>query len=275
MLLVKFGLDPRIYSVRILGQILTASFERRSLARASTTLRLVANMRPKVGVRSQALGVVAVVGFLVGGQQAPQGIPAKPSPPSAAPLFLREGWRMPPPSDADGIPATQDAISNPNLELKLYGVSGKDILLAGNRPNSTMPLNLWTGVTTTPSAATLRDRQNFADLSGLAKIRWITRTSGFHTVRPIVKLADGSWLIGDIVSGTWGDFNENEISFSEVRWMALDIERVVTKGRWVEKVDLSRVDEIGFADLMPGSGHGAGGFVNVGRVEVYGRPVKR
>ena len=57
--------------------------------------------------------------------------------------------------------------------------------------------------------------------------------------------------------------------------MALDIERVVTKGRWVEKVDLSRVDEIGFADLMPGSGHGPGGFVNVGRVEVYGRPVKR
>jgi hypothetical protein len=26
-------------------------------------------------------------------------------------------------------------------------------------------------------------------------------------------------------------------------------------GRWVEKPDLSR-DEIGFADLMPGSGHG-------------------
>ena len=31
----------------------------------------------------------------------------------------------------------------------------------------------------------------------------------------------------------------------------------------------------GFADLMPGSGHGAGGYVNVGRIEVYGKPVKR
>jgi hypothetical protein len=43
----------------------------------------------------------------------------------------------------------------------------------------------------------------------------------------------------------------------------------------VEKPDLSKVDEIGFADLMPGSGHGWGGFVNVGRIDVYGSPVKR
>jgi hypothetical protein len=29
------------------------------------------------------------------------------------------------------------------------------------------------------------------------------------------------------------------------------------------------------ADLMPGSGHGPGGYVNVGRIEVYGDAVKR
>jgi hypothetical protein len=38
---------------------------------------------------------------------------------------------------------------------------------------------------------------------------------------------------------------------------------------------LSRVDEIAFADLLPGSGHGWGGFVNVGRIEVHGKPVPR
>jgi hypothetical protein len=51
---------------------------------------------------------------------------------------------------------------------------------------------------------------------------------------------------------------------------------VVTRGQsYVEKPDLSKVDEVGFADLLPGSGHGWGGFVNVARVEVFGRPVKR
>jgi hypothetical protein len=42
-----------------------------------------------------------------------------------------------------------------------------------------------------------------------------------------------------------------------------------------EPIDLSKVDEVGFADLIPGSGHGAGGYVNVASFEVYGKPVKR
>jgi hypothetical protein len=49
----------------------------------------------------------------------------------------------------------------------------------------------------------------------------------------------------------------------------------VTRGDKWATPDLSRVDEIGFADLSPGSGHGWGGFVNVGRIEVYGGAVKR
>jgi hypothetical protein len=35
------------------------------------------------------------------------------------------------------------------------------------------------------------------------------------------------------------------------------------------------VDAIGFADLMPGSGHGPGGWVDVAQFEVYARPVPR
>jgi len=31
------------------------------------------------------------------------------------------------------------------------------------------------------------------------------------------------------------------------------------RGGWVNEPDLRKVDEIGFADLMPGSGHGPGG----------------
>jgi len=50
---------------------------------------------------------------------------------------------------------------------------------------------------------------------------------------------------------------------------------MVTVGLWVDHPDLSRVDEVGFADLMPGSGHGNGGYVNVAKIEVFGKPVKR
>ena len=39
----------------------------------------------------------------------------------------------------------------------------------------------------------------------------------------------------------------------------------VTTGQSWATPDLSRVDEIGFADLLPGSGHGWGGFVNLAR----------
>jgi hypothetical protein len=239
-------------------------------------------MKENIG-RTLTTTAVVIAGFILGivgaAAQPPAGDTkqaqgkAKAPPLRRSPLFFREEWK--PPMPAGERPIRLDDIGNPNLELKLYGASGKDILLSGNAGNEAGPLNLWTGVTTSPIAVGLRDKDNFVDLTGLGKVRWVTRTSGFHVVRPTVKLADGTWLVGDHASGTWADFNESEISYSEVRWIKLDIDRVVTRGVWVENVDLSKVDEVGFADLMPGSGHGAGGWVNVARVEVYGKPVKR
>jgi hypothetical protein len=148
---------------------------------------------------------------------------------------------------------------------------------AGQR---TDPPNLWTGVCQTPVAATLRDKSNYVDLTGLARIRWVTRVSGFHVVRPLVKLADGTWLVGDYGEGAPSSnstlFLQSEFAVASIRWLPLDIARVVTRGQsYVEKPDLSKVDETGFADLLPGSGHGWGGFVNVARFEVFGKPVKR
>jgi hypothetical protein len=166
---------------------------------------------------------------------------------------------------------------DPNLELTLYGTSGKEIqLVAGRGASNVVPNNLWTGTTTSPSAAALRDRRRMVNLSApLAKIRWVVRTSGFHQAWPIVKLADGTWLVGDRPSGLQADFNENEVTPSDLRWLKLDIARVVTVGTWIDHPDLTKVDAIGFADLMPGSGHGSGGYINVGRIEVYGTPVPR
>ncbi len=130
-------------------------------------------------------------------------------------------------------------------------------------------------MTTSPVAVALRDKGNYVDLTGLARIRWQTKVSGFHKVRPIVKLADGTWLVGDEADGSPLDWHDSDFSIAEVRWLKLDIDKVVTRGNWVEHPDLSKVDEIGFTDLMPSSGHGPGGWSDVAWFEVYGKPVKR
>jgi hypothetical protein len=79
-------------------------------------------------------------------------------------------------------------------------------------------------------------------------------------------------------------FLESEFAFAGLRWTKLDMDRVVAIGRygplgepsnWADPPDLSKVDEVGFVDLMPGSGHGSGGWVNVASFEFYGTTVKR
>jgi hypothetical protein len=122
------------------------------------------------------------------------GAPAGGRGPTRPPLFFSESWKaLPTPTDDHGEwPAGQAGVASPNLQLALYGPSGKDITLVAVRGSADVyPLNLWTGVTTSPVGATLRDKGNYVDLTDpLAKIRWVVRTSGFHQIRPLVKLAD-------------------------------------------------------------------------------------
>jgi hypothetical protein len=188
------------------------------------------------------------------------------------PLFFKADWQQS--AQAGEHPVPLNALSNPALELKLYVPSG-EILLTGTAGDENNPVHVWLGLCTAPCAVAVREKAHFADLTGLARISWNTKMSGFHQVRPIVKLADGTWLVGDHADGTTRDWLESEISYADVRWLKLDIARVVTVGNFVENVDLSKVDEIGFADLMPGSGHGPGGWSDVAQIEVYGKPVTR
>jgi hypothetical protein len=189
------------------------------------------------------------------------------------PIFFHEEWKQTPAGGEH--PVTQDGVSNPSLELKLYGTTSKEVQLTGAAKDDNNPIHLWTGLCSTPCAIALRHKDSFADLTGLARIRWVTKMSGFHQVRPIVKLADGTWLVGDHADGSVADWQVSEINLSEVRWLKLDINNVVTKGNIVDKPDLSKVDEIGFADLTPGSGHGAGGWSDVAAIDVFAASVKR
>lgn len=198
---------------------------------------------------------------------------ARPARVTRPPLFFREEWRQTPANDEH--PVTQQSIANPSLELKLYGTTSKDVQLTGSATDENNPIHVWTGMCSTPCAVAFRHKENLADLTGLARIRWVTKMSGFHQVRPIVKLADGTWLAGDHADGSTVDWLTSEIPLADVRWLRLDINAVVTKGTFVEKPDLSKVDEIGFVDLTPGSGHGPGGWSDVAAIDVFAKSVKR
>jgi hypothetical protein len=189
------------------------------------------------------------------------------------PLFFKEEWKNETNEYEPKI--AQSHVGTANLELKLYGPTGNEILIAGTAGNETNPIHPWTGMCTTPCGITLRDNARMVDLTGLARIRWNTKVSGLHQVRPLIKLADGTVLVGDFADGIVADWQEREFSLQGIRWFRLDPERGVTTGTVVANPDLSRVDEVGFFDLMPGSGHGQGGWIDVARFEVYGRPVPR
>jgi hypothetical protein len=188
-------------------------------------------------------------------------------------LFFSEEWKQTPANDEH--PVTQQSVANPALELKLYGSMAKEIQLTGAAGNENNPIHVWTGMCATPCALAFRHKTNYADLTGLARVRWNTKTSGFHQIRPIVKLADGTWLVGDRTDGATRDWLITEFNVADVHWLKLDIDRVVTTGNIVERPDLSKVDEIGFVDLMPGSGHGAGGWSDVAQVDVFAASVAR
>jgi hypothetical protein len=218
--------------------------------------------------------LILMVPVLAAGSAWAQGRGGERGAPKAPPLFFREEWKQVAGGGEHAVSPTA-AVANASLEMKVYGPSGKDIQLTGAQGDEANPIHLWTGLCEANCAVTLRDKSNFVDLTGLAKIRWLVKVSGFHQVHPIVKLANGTWLVGDQADGSTADWHPYEFSLSEVRWLRLDIEKVLAKGVWVEKPDLSKVDEVGFTDLMPGSGHGPGGWSDVAWIEVYGKPVKR
>ncbi len=56
-------------------------------------------------------------------------------------------------------------LSNPALELKVYGPSSKELLLTGDAGNELNPIHVWTGMCTTPCAVAFRHKTQFADLS--------------------------------------------------------------------------------------------------------------
>jgi hypothetical protein len=197
------------------------------------------------------------------------------------PLFFREDWKFdrsaPNVNDErepEHVPVPGDVV-NPNLEVRMYGdKAGMRTVLQPYNKDIVYVMSL---LTTSNWALTLRDKNNDVDLRGLATLRWSTRQAGFHLLRPILKLANGTWLIGDKTAALSTDFVEAEFNLADVRWRNLDITNIVggRDARWVDSPDLSRVEEIGFTDMMRGAGHGSGGGSRIDWIQVTGKPVPR
>lgn len=196
------------------------------------------------------------------------------------PLLFREPWQQSP--SAIGVPtsryrvnvqywlASQSAVTNPNLEAKFYGADAKNITVYQHQSR----YDLWTGLANSAVAVTLRDRNNLLDLSGLARVRAILRTSGLHQLHAIVRFADGTLAAGSRPYTTDSQFVMTEVAFSNQRWQTVDPETLAVVRNTVTQPDLARVDEVGFVDFAVGGGPG-GGWSNISTVEVYAKAVPR
>jgi hypothetical protein len=95
----------------------------------------------------------------------------------------------------------------------------------------------------------------------------------FDFVKPSVSILSRNAPWWDRKAST-GNFVISEVAFDDQPWFELDPQKVIVKLE-VNNPDLSRVDEIGYVDLMPGGGHGTAGCTNVSWIEVYATPRKR
>jgi hypothetical protein len=224
-------------------------------------------------LRSSLILLVALSAFAQGpAPAAPKPAGAKPAAAVKPPLFFKEEWKQTPAGGEHET--TQESVGNPVLELKHYGEFGH-VLLTGKAGDENNPIHTWSGECEAACGFMLRHKENMADLSGMARVRVNTKASGFHGVRLMVKLADGTVLVGDRADGIFRDWLVSEYLISDLKWMKLDPKKLVTNGNLIENPDLSKVDEIGFVDLYAGSGHGPGGWSDVAQVEVYAKAVKR
>jgi hypothetical protein len=208
-------------------------------------------------------------------------------PPKKVSLVFRETFKGKAQVAPTEVNLTTAGAANPNLELKLYGggakpqpdhESGLHLLSQADPLTGDEVSYVWSGVTEGNWAVTLRDKTNYVDLTGPARIRWRVRMRGFHELHPMVKLADGTMLVADYSEPESTYWRETEFYIVDVpRWRVLDPAQVVESrdSAWRTNVDLSKVDEIGFTDLSRGAGHGLGGNSGVDWIEVYGNPVKR
>ncbi|MBV9085249.1 MAG: hypothetical protein JOZ62_21440 [Acidobacteriaceae bacterium] len=205
-------------------------------------------------------GILIIVASLAAQQRTASG--------ERPPLFFREDWKQTPAV----TPITQNEVSNSDLLIGLYGEGRDKIRKSHHDHPADDPFYVWSGLCKGNWAVTLRKKEAYVDLTGLAKLRWRTKQTGLRQLHVILKLADGTWLVSDQAIGPMSDWEESDLTIADLRWHTLDM-KTITENKVANTPNLSKVDEIGWTDLMTGGGTPASSRVDW--IEVYGWAVKR
>jgi hypothetical protein len=184
------------------------------------------------------------------------------------PLFLREDWKEIPAA----TPVTSAHVVNNDLLLGLYGPGCDSIRKSHHDKPADDPYYIWSGLCRGNWVVTLKSKKLYVDLSSYGKIMWRSKQSGMRCLHPVLKLADGTWLVGSQGDCLSKDWRITEFNIEDINWYSLDIKAII-EVRPVSNPDLSRVDEIGFTDLMTGGASDA--CSRLDWIEVYGKPVNR
>ena len=183
-------------------------------------------------------------------------------------LFFREDWK----ETAAATPVTQSHVANKDLLLGLYGPGADSIKKSHHETPADDPYYIWSGLSLGNWAVTLKNPKSYVDLTGFAKVIWRSKQAGLRSLHLVLKLADGTWLVSVQSDGPSKDWKTCEMNIQDLSWYKLDIQKVY-ETRPVTNPDLSKVDEIGFTDLMVGGASDA--CTRLDWIEVYGKPVKR
>lgn len=196
-----------------------------------------------------------------------------------APLLFEEHWTRAPQAE----PILQENLGNQNLTLHTYGDT--EHIRKTFHPVEDYT---YTGETLTNWALTVSDPKNYWDLSGSAKVMLRTRNSGFRVTHIVIKTADGKYFVSEEGSPDSSAWMNRDYILQDLHWRGLLMTDTPTNPITVRKPDpkvvpvvpqeiahpdLSRVEEVGFSDLMPG-----GWIPSTTRVNawaVYGRKIPR
>ena len=201
---------------------------------------------------------LAIILLLAAALQAQRPLDQRPG------LFFREDWKETPAE----TPVTQNHVANADVKLALYGPGKDGIKKSHHDTPADDPFYIWFGTCNGNCAITLRHKTKLVDLTGLAHIRWRARQTGIRQLHLVLKLAGGSWLVSQEGDGPASDWREQDFVIRDLHWNKLD-SKTVLEGAPVENPDLSRVEELGWTDLMTGGGTPASSRLDW--IEVYGK----